>query len=388
MTPQQFKSKWQGQKIKERQGYQQHFLDLCDLVGHQKPADIDKAGENFCFERGATKTGGGNGWADVWKRGHFAIEYKGPEGSLSKALQQVQRYALALENPPLLVVCDLDTIQIHTNFTNTVSEVHTIALEEIDTPANLAKLKWLFADPERLRPSRTIDEVTASAAERVAGIAAALHQAGYEPHKVAHFLNQCVFCCYAEDVGLLPDALFTRLLESCRAKPSALPHLMSGLFNAMGDGGYFGTDEIAWFNGGLFSEVAVIDLPTAQIDALLDASRMDWGHINPSIFGTLFERGLDPAKRSQLGAHYTDAASILRILNPVIEEPLLAQWETIKTQIAAQLELWHRGGKGSKVAREAANASYQGFLERLRLFRILDPACGSGNFLYLSLRML
>jgi hypothetical protein len=126
MTPQQFKTKWQGQKLKERQGYQQHFLDLCELVGHSKPAEIDKDGQTFCFERGATKTGGGNGWADVWKRGCFAIEYKGPEGSLAKALQQVQRYALALENPPLLVVCDLETIQIHTNFTNTVSEVHSI----------------------------------------------------------------------------------------------------------------------------------------------------------------------------------------------------------------------------------------------------------------------
>ena len=215
MTPQQFIQKWTGQELKERQAYQQHFLDLCELVKHPKPADIDKTGEHFCFERGATKTGGNKGWADVWKKGHFAIEYKGKHGSLSKALQQVQRYALALENPPLLVVCDLNNLQIHTNFTNTVCEIHTIALEEISTAQNQQKLQWLFNQPDKFKPKITSDDMTAKVANKVGDIALVLtKEKGHEPHKVAHFLNQCVFCCYAEDVGLLPDNLFTRLLVS------------------------------------------------------------------------------------------------------------------------------------------------------------------------------
>ncbi|CAE6864978.1 hypothetical protein R69746_08036 [Paraburkholderia aspalathi] len=388
MTPQQFVSKWTGSELTERQTYQQHFLYLCDLLNHPKPADVDKTGASFCFERGATKTGGGQGWADVWKRGFFAIEYKRPKGSLEKALQQVQRYALALDNPPLLVVCDTNIIQIHTNFTNTPSVTHTIALEDLATPANLAKLRAIFFDPERLKPSLSIDELTAAAAQKVAAIATALEADGHDPQKVAHFLNQCIFCCFAEDARLLPQHLFTRLLESGKTKPTAFKNLVGTLFEAMRKGGYFGPDEIDWFNGGLFGDVAPIDLGPPLINVLLDASRLDWSHVNPSILGTLFERGLDPAKRGQLGAHYTDAESILRILHPVIEAPLMAEWAAAKDEIGPLMARWTQGGKGSKNAKVRSDALYHGFLERVRNFRVLDPACGSGNFLYLSLRML
>lgn len=392
MTPQQFIQKWTGQELKERQAYQQHFLDLCELVKHPKPADIDKTGEHFCFERGATKTGGNKGWADVWKKGHFAIEYKGKHGSLSKALQQVQRYALALENPPLLVVCDLNNLQIHTNFTNTVCEIHTIALEEISTAQNQQKLQWLFNQPDKFKPKITSDDMTAKVANKVGDIALVLtKEKGHEPHKVAHFLNQCVFCCYAEDVGLLPDNLFTRLLESAITKEDALPKRLQTLFTAMQTGGDFGEHSIDWFNGGLFTEIDIIPLPLSQIKALLDAARLDWSNINPSIFGTLFERGLDPKKRSQLGAHYTDAESIFRILRPVIESPLLAEWASLKPIIAENIAKWEKAAKNNKAGQNAllkAKETYQHFLEKIRLFKVLDPACGSGNFLYLALKML
>lgn len=388
MTPQQFITKWTGSELTERQACQQHFLDLCELVNHPKPAEMDKTGASFCFERGATKTGGGQGWADVWKRGYFAFEYKRPKGSLEKALQQVQRYALALDNPPLLVVCDTGILQIHTNFTNTPSITHTIALEDLGTSDNLTKLRAVFFNPDRLKPTLNIDELTAAAAQKVAAIAAALQAEGYESKKVAHFLNQCVFCCFAEDAGLLPLRLFTRLLESGKTKPASFRKLVGTLFGAMRDGGYFGSDEIDWFNGGLFAEVEPIELSIPLISALLDASRLDWSHINPSILGTLFERGLDPAKRGQLGAHYTDAESILRILRPVIEAPLWAEWLSARAQIEPLMTLWTKGGKGSKKAKTTSDALFHGFLERVREFKVLDPACGSGNFLYLSLRML
>ncbi|MHA6891404.1 class I SAM-dependent DNA methyltransferase [Ralstonia pseudosolanacearum] len=388
MTPQQFINKWAGSQLTERQACQQHFLDLCELVNHPKPAEVDKTGTTFCFERGATKTGGGHGWADVWKRGYFAFEYKRPKGSLEKALQQVQHYALALENPPLLIVCDTNVIQIHTNFTNTPSVTHTIALQDIGIAENLVKLRAVFFDPDRLKPTQNIDELTAAAAEKVAAIAADLQAKGHDPHKVAHFLNQCIFCCFAEDAGLLPLRLFTRLLESGRTKPASFLKLVGTLFDAMRNGGYFGSDEIDWFNGGLFAEVEPIELSQPLIDALLEASRLDWSHINPSILGTLFERGLDPAKRGQLGAHYTDAESILRILRPVIEAPLWAEWKRASAEIEPLMALWHKGGKGSKKAKATSEALYHGFLEQVREYKVLDPACGSGNFLYLSLRML
>ena len=388
MTPAQFIAKWAGQTGTERALYQQHFLDLCDLLDHPKPADIDKDGSDFCFEKGAGKTGGGNGWADVVKRGHFAIEYKGPGRDLSKALQQVQRYALALDNPPLLVVCDIQTIQIHTNFTNTVSDVHTIAIDELATPANLAKLKALFFQPEQLKPGRTVTAITEDAARHFAELADTLRAAGHEPPAVAHFLNQCLFACFAEDVGLLPDRLFTRLLESAGKRPETFVPRLTSLFAAMKQGGPFGEHDILWFNGGLFADISVFPLPSTGINAMLAAARLDWSHIDPTIFGTLFERGLDPAKRSQLGAHYTDAGSIRRILGPVVEQPLLAEWEAIKPQIASRIALWQKGGTGSKKAKPEADALYHGFLERLRTFRVLDPACGSGNFLYLALKTL
>jgi hypothetical protein len=388
MTPAQFIAKWAGQTGTERALYQQHFLDLCELLDHPKPADIDKDGSDFCFEKGAGKTGGGNGWADVFKRGHFAIEYKGPGRDLGKALQQVQRYALALDNPPLLVVCDIQTIQIHTNFTNTVSDVHTIAIDELATPANLAKLKALFFNPEQLKPGRTVAAITEDAARHFAELADTLRTAGHEPHAVAHFLNQCLFACFAEDVGLLPDRLFTRLLESAGKRPDTFVPRLTSLFAAMKQGGPFGEHDILWFNGGLFAEINVFPLPPTGIDAMLAAARLDWSHIDPTIFGTLFERGLDPAKRSQLGAHYTDAGSIRRILGPVVEQPLLAEWDAIKPHIASRIALWQKGGTGSKKAKPEADALYHGFLERLRTFRVLDPACGSGNFLYLALKTL
>jgi len=189
MTPQAFIAKWSGSELKERSASQSHFNDLCALLGEQNPTDADQAGDWFCFEKGAKKTGGGDGWADVWKRGHFGWEYKGPGKDLNKAYQQLQRYAVALENPPLLVVSDCRDIIIHTNFTNAVYETHTILLEEIGEPENLQKLNWLFTDPERLRPGQTRDAITESVAKAFAAIAQNLRDNGHAPAT-----SRCAFC--------------------------------------------------------------------------------------------------------------------------------------------------------------------------------------------------
>ena len=380
MTPRDFITKWQAAELKERAASQEHFLDLCRLIGHPTPAEADPMGESFCFERGAAKTGGGDGWADFWKRGHFGWEYKGKRKDLTAAFAQLQRYAIALENPPLLVVSDMATIVIHTNFTNTVQEIHTIAIEDLERPEVLQKLRWLFFEPERFKPGITREMVTEQAAQAFAGMAQRLRDAGHDSHQVAHFLNRLVFCMFAEDIGILPGQLFTRLVESVHQRPEKLADKLRQLFSAMQSGGDLGVDEVPWFNGGLFDSADALPLDGEAVTQLLVCSRLDWSDIEPSIFGTLFERGLDPSKRSQLGAHYTDREAIMRIVRPVVIEPLEREWHTVKGTVGAMLE-----GKATAAAKKKATGAYEAFLARLRATRVLDPACGSGNFLNLAL---
>ena len=119
LTPAEFARKWSGSVRTERAASQEHFIDICQMVGVPTPNEADSTGEWYAFEKGAEKTGGGDGFADVWRRGFFAWEYKGKRKDLAAAYQQLLQYREALDNPPLLVVCDLDRFEIHTNFTNT-----------------------------------------------------------------------------------------------------------------------------------------------------------------------------------------------------------------------------------------------------------------------------
>ena len=390
MTPEAFIAKWRDVQTKERAAAQEHFIDLCRLLDEPTPNQADPKGDWYAFEKGATRTGAGRGWADVWKRGHFGWEYKGKHANLDAALRQLQLYALALESPPLLVVSDLDSICIHTAFTNAVQETHVVTLDDLADPDVRRLLKWVFTDPERLRPGRTRTEITERAAARFGELAAGLRARGHEPHAVAHFLNKLLFCLFAEDAGLLPPALFQRLLENGHKSPQHLPALLGQLFAAMRQGGPFGVEVIDWFNGGLFDGDDVLALERAEVVTLVDLSRLDWSQVEPAIFGTLFERGLDPGKRAQLGAHYTDPGSILRLVEPVIVQPLAAQWAQVRAQIAAHMDkAAHTTGKRAATqTRAAAQQTLRAFLERLRTYRVLDPACGSGNFLYLALRAL
>ena len=151
MTPYELISKWRDSELRERQGAQEWFLDVCRLAGHPTPAESDKTGETFCFERGAEKVSGGGGWADVWKRGHFGWEFKGRHKDLDRAYRQLVDYRDALENPPLLVVSDFDRIRIHTSFTGAPTEVHEVPVDSPVDPAQLDKLRAVFFDPGKLR---------------------------------------------------------------------------------------------------------------------------------------------------------------------------------------------------------------------------------------------
>ena len=390
MTPGAFIAKWRASELKERSAAHEHFIDLCRLLGEPTPAEADPTGERYCFERGARKDTGGDGWADVWKRHCFAWEYKGKHADLDAAFNQLRQYALALENPPLLIVSDMARFRIRTNWTNSVSLTHEFGLDDLADAATRDKLKWSMSDPERLRPGESRQALTERAAATFAVLAQSLRERGHEPQAVAHFVNRLVFCMFAEDVGLLPADMFTRMLQQARKQPEEFAAMARTLFGAMATGGLVGFEAVAWFNGGLFEDDAALPLEKSEIETTLEAAALDWSEIDPSILGTLFERGLDPDKRSQLGAHYTDRDKIMRIVEPVVVRPWLAEWEAEKTEIAGRLE--RAGAARSQAARTQhrgqAERRLSAFLERLRQFTVLDPACGSGNFLYLALHAL
>lgn len=170
MTPQEFLTRWEHVQLKERSASQSHFNDLCRLLEIEDPIAADPKGEWFTFEKGATKTSGGEGWADVWRKGCFAWEYKGKRANLDKAFDQLLRYSIALESPPLLIVSDMERIRIHTNWTNTVQQVHEIALHDLADAGKRDLLKACFTDPEHLRPTKTRQMMTEEAAKEFAAL--------------------------------------------------------------------------------------------------------------------------------------------------------------------------------------------------------------------------
>jgi hypothetical protein len=207
LTPQAFVDKWRRATLKERSAYQEHFIDLCRLIGHPTPAEVDPTDENLAFEYGAAKTSGGNGFADVFQRGHFALEDIGKHADLDKAYQQLLQYREALQNPPLLVVCDIDRIVIHTNFTNTSKRTRTLTFDDLLTPEGRKALKAIFEAPAFFAQKELPKQVTQQAADRFATLAEHLRRTlpDTSPQTIAHFLIRCLFCLFAEDVDLLPN---------------------------------------------------------------------------------------------------------------------------------------------------------------------------------------
>jgi type II restriction/modification system DNA methylase subunit YeeA len=386
MTPAEFIKKWKPVALTERAAAHTHFLDLCKLFEHEDPVSADPTGDWFTFEKGATKTGGGEGFADVWKKNFFAWEYKKKKRDLNAAMDQLVRYAAALENPPLQVVCDTDRFIIRTAWTNAVPKQYEIELDDLALPEKREILWAVFHEPERLRPKETRANLTKEAADKFSTIALRLQGRG-TAEEVAHFVNQLVFCFFANSVKLLPEGFFPKLLKRSGQRPDRALEYFNSLFEAMEHGGEFDLTDIAHFNGGLFDGRRAIRLDDGDIGLLVAAGSLDWSLIDPTIFGTLFERFLDPDKRAQIGAHYTDPDKIMMIVEPVILRPLRAEWETARAETERLVEAAHlKKGRAFDNAMTRAEEPRAKFLERLRKVTILDPACGSGNFLYLALQ--
>jgi type II restriction/modification system DNA methylase subunit YeeA len=413
MTPAEFKTKWAKFSGKESAAYQDHFSDLCRMLGVQTPIQADPTGnDSFCFQKRVAKdaelfdfdaTGEAlpatkeRGFADVWKRDCFGWEYKGPGEDLEKAYKQLLRYRESLLNPPLLIVCDFHRYIVRTNFNGAVQETHRFTNADIDSPAALRVLRAALAAPDELRPRETTADVTEKLAQKIAAITISLqkreavelasaktrkeHSVAQKKNlRIARFLNRLVFCFFAEDTGLLPENIFGEVCAAGLEDPKHFAESLEDLFQCMAKGGRFGTHKIRHFNGHLFEDATVFELLPDEIEKLADAAGSDWQNIQPSIMGTLFQRALDENQRAALGAQYTGEKDIRDLLEPVLMAPLRREWREIRRALAALLAK----GKATNAARDTLAA----FQRKLAAIIVLDPACGSGNFLYVALQLL
>ena len=407
ITAPEFVKKWAASTRTERAASQEHFIDLCRLLAEATPNEADPTGDFYAFEKGAEKTGGAGGFADVWLKGHFGWEYKGKHKDLRAAYKQLVDYHEALGNPPLLVVCDMERFEVHTKWTNTETwtyrfhsgEIATDNPVEVTTAAGPARdapsltalqvLKALFEDPNRLRPGRTTEQITAEAARLFGEISDELRKWRGDDMRIARFITRVLFCMFATDVGLLPRQTFADVIRVNKGRTADFVATLSELFRTMNQGGRFGAYPVPYFDGRLFEDGDVPDDLTGQeILTLEKLSNLNWADVEPAIFGTLFERILDPSQRRQFGAHYTSRADIELIVEPVLMTPLRREWERVEQEIEDYLAQAEARGATDETRRARIGALLRAFHERLFSIRVLDPACGSGNFLYVSLAQL
>ncbi len=428
-----FIARWQNSGGAERANYALFLTQLCDLLGvaqpdATKPDDADNA---YVFERsvtfhhpdGTTSTGR----IDLYKRGCYVLEAKQgvekreEEAALSeagkakaktakkgtarrgsaawdeamlKARGQAEQYARALPasegRPPLLVIVDVGhSIELYSEFTRTGGtyvpfpdpQSHRLLLEKLNDAGVRETLRLAWTDPQALDPARRSARVTREIAQSLGRLAASLEKSGHSAEAVATFLMRALFTMFAEDMELLPKESFLNLLKSLHGHTSQFVPMVEELWSRMQTGGFSTVlrEKILRFNGGLFEDATALPLTDDQFALLIEAAHADWRDVEPAIFGTLLVRALDPVERHKLGAHYTPRAYVERLVLPAIIVPLRAEWDAVK---AAGLTL-DRQGK-----RKEAIAEVQKFHRRLCELRVLDPACGTGNFLYVTMEHL
>ena len=373
MTPAEFIAKWKDTTFGEKQASQEMFLDICKLVEHPTPVEYGDR-DAFTFEKWVP-----GGFADAYLEERFGWEFKGDDADLDAAMNQLLRYQVHLKTPPLLIVSSFRTIRIRTNFPGMTTELHEIPIIRLDLPENLDKLRYAFHAPIEFRPDRSVDTVTRETTELFYSIVTDMEQHNENTEELARYLNQIVFCLYADAASLLPENLFTQIVRQQFRNPDLFNRVVGSLFEQMASGGLFGANEIPYFNGNLFDHTEAVELSAVALQRLAEATSKNWQDIEPSIFGTLFERALDASQRSQLGAHYTSSDDIMLVVEPVVMAPLRREWETARREVDNLIaeEDW-----------DGAEVRLERFRQRLFEVTVLDPACGSGNFLYLALRSL
>lgn len=405
-----FVARWKGNDGSEKSNFQSFMRELCELLELPLP-DPGKAENDhnaYVFERFIAPQRADSTtekrYIDLYRRDCFVLEGKqtgktlatqSHQNAINAAVSQAERYVrgLPLEEvehgrPPFVVVVDVgNAIYLFAEFSRTGGNYvaypdprhHEIRLDDLHRPEVQDRLRRLWLDPHSLDPSKHAARVTKQVSATLAQLAKSLEQSGFEVERVANFLKRCLFTMFAEDVELLPKGSFHDLLVDIKDRnPEAFPHAVKALWETMNTGGYSERlmQTIKRFNGGLFKGIDPIPLTVEQIQLLIDAAKADWRFVEPAIFGTLLERALDPRERHKLGAHYTPRAYVERLVMPTLIEPLREQWGDVR----AAAETLLRQGKPDKALQEA-----QAFHYRLCQTRVLDPACGSANFLYVAL---
>ena len=398
--------RWSKAGGSERANYQLFLTELCTLLElpQPEPAGDDTRDNAYVFERRVAmpQPDGSsiNGFIDLYRRGSYVLEAKqtgktldsgGWDKAMLRAHNQADQYARGLPadegRPPFIVVVDVGrNIELYAEFTRSGatytpypdSRNHRIRLEDLRKESIRDRIRAVWLDPISLDPARRSARVTRDIADQLATLAKSLEADGYSPERVAGFLMRALFTMFAEDVGLLPARALTDLLQRLKNKPENFAPMLENLWHTMNTGGFSPILEgkVMRFNGGLFSDASAIPLNRDQLLLLLSASEANWRHVEPAIFGTLLERALNPRERHKLGAHYTPRAYVERLVLPTVIEPLRAEWREVQ---AAALTYDQQG------KRKEAIAEIRTFHRHLCTVRVLDPACGSGNFLYVTL---
>ena len=430
-----FIAQWRGTGGSELANTQSFINGLCHLLDLEPPAGsrTDDTHNDYVFERRVFQDNGDGtqsfGRIDCYKRGCFILEAKqgseadraaadkgeddldifgqtasarvkrgtarrGTPGwakAMVQAKGQAERYAKALPVdhgwPPILLVADIGyCIEVYADFTGTGKAYaqfpdrarYRIMLEDLAQEEVRDRLRAIWTDPKSLDPTARAARVTRDIADLLATVARRLEKRGYNAETTSGFLMRVLFTMFAEDSGLIPPGSFTTLLKNQRAHPEHLEHQLSALWTAM-DKGEFSPAlgvPLRKFNGYLFKERTAIPLDAEELEVLIKAGEHIWTEVEPAIFGTLLERALNPKERAKLGAHYTPRAYVERLIGPTIMEPLRADWDGVRGAAATLIE----EGKADE-----AKAFAEAFHTRLAQTKVLDPACGTGNFLYVAM---
>ena len=429
-----FIKRWLGREGgQERANYVTFLNELIALLGLPKPDPADATHENndYVFERAVRKNkddAPSHGRIDLYKKGSFVLEAKQsrikggnkevkgqndlfsagtPENTRGRrsadrawdvlmlnAKRQAEEYARALPTshgwPPFILICDVGhCIEVYADFSGQGKnytqfpdrQTFRIYLEDLRDPVIRERLRRIWEEPLTLDPAQTSAKVTRDIARRLAHVSLALEKKDYPAQDVAMFLMRCLFTMFAEDVGLLPEKSFKKVLEDCEQAPATFVPVVTQLWEAMNSGGFAHAlkQDVKRFNGEFFRSKAALPLGREEIGELRQAASYDWNEVDPSIFGTLVEQALDPAERDRLGAHYTPRAYVERLVVATVIEPLREDWRNVQATAETL-----RGTGDLK----GAAAAVQAFHDTLCETRVLDPACGTGNFLYVSLELM
>jgi hypothetical protein len=398
---------------------------------HPDPADARHERNDYVFERVVTRhrdDGDAIGRIDLYRKNSFVLEAKqsrwkgggkeiagqsdlfsaereppdrGKRGAgrawdvlMLNAKRQAEEYARALPPshgwPPFILVCDVGhCIESYADFTGQGKnytqfpdrQSFRIYLEDLRKAEVCGRLKAIWFDPHSLDPTRTAAKATREIAARLAEVSKALEAKKYPAEEVAHFLMRCLFTMFAASMKLLPEGSFRDLLDDCRKGPTKFVPLLADLWRSMNDGEFAASirTKVLKFNGNLFADARVLPLGREEIGELFEAAQKDWHEVEPAIFGTLLEQALDPDERRRLGAHYTPRAYVERLVIATIIEPLREDWRNVQATAETKRAAGDRNGAAGAV---------KAFHDKLCETRVLDPACGTGNFLYVSMELM